>query len=310
MTSLFENCNFSAKSDWAGAEAVKLLNDGVIRNCRIEAVLSESGNGSKSTEVYGINSMGAAVVVEDSYVNTDAPGSDATEELSYGVRNAHAEYTKYGTFVPATMYMRNTEVYGTHSGIYNTGSLYVRGGVLSGWSHGGLYTMHDAIYNSAVCLKDVLLRSGFYNGYCEMEYITPGELQSNCYIGGTANQLAQGGDVYMDGCTFDSAGNGAFCVRVTNADHPNRLFISNSTLQGSTFIRVQRVGTNFGGKLPGELKIGVGCNFTPANVSTADGSPDNAEETNSLYRKHYPDEELTAEDYNALVEFMSGAGVS
>lgn len=295
------NSKIHAESDVSTAIAVfgsaAELN---IDNCEIKSVLTKDGSLNASYGVY--LQKGCTASIKNSAIIADAPGSDALDECSIGI-NIVGVTEDY----PATCcYVENTNIYGTHSGIQNKGNLYVRGGILSGWSHGGLYTIHGP--DEQVFLKDVQLWGGYYDGQFDISLLEAGGRGSNCYFGygwyisATSNR-GPGGDSYLDGCVFSG---GAFCLRDVESGQAstNRLFISNSKMAESATFRVRGAE----GAIPAELSIGTGCNFT-ASQKTSEGPYGIVEETNALYRKHYPSETLTAEDYCVLVDFMNSREV-
>lgn len=241
--------------------------------------------------------------IEDSILIIDAPGSDSATECSNGIRTAWFN----------TCYVNNTKIYATHSGITGSGSLYVRNSILSGLSHGGIYVTSNSyteaqengftgkeeewaefVASLTLYIKDTTLQNDYYpdRGVYNHDVVSKhGGLQNNCYIGNYYDDLGYGRDVYMDGCEFLGSGP---CVRYS-LHSPNRLFVSNTTFPEDSTIRVMS-GNIDNNELPGELKIGVNCNITPDNVLTSDGSPDNAELTNELYRMYYRGEVLTESD--------------
>lgn len=298
-------CEVATKATSCIAVDMWKVSSSTIERCNIHATV----DGTKNAKAI-VQDKGGILRVTDTLVYTDAPGSNATQSHSYGIAiSADTE-----------AYIETTEVYATHSGILNYGKLYVRGCILSGWSHGGLYALHDS--TKVVVVKDTQLWSGYYDGQFPLEGLEAGGQADNCYFGyswygATDGSTMPGGDSYIDNCVFkyhpnvEGGYSNAFVVRdVAAGDTPNRVFISNSEFVNCPRFRCR--GTD--GKTPAEVYIGTGCGFGADDVindewSTGEGNGI-IEETNSLYRKHYPGEELTAEDFAALVEFMNGAGVS
>ena len=138
--------------------------------------------------------------IKDSKVHTDAQNDTASTEnlpLAIGV-----------WLTAANAFIENTDITGTHSGIQSGsstsnvgGEVYINGGILKAYNHGGLYAAGGKVY-----IRDAILRCGDYDGifdYTSDEVFESGYLVkpfANLYVAG------DGTTVYLDGCSLDSDG--------------------------------------------------------------------------------------------------------
>ncbi len=238
--------------------------------------------------VYGIDNSSRAVVV-NSNVFTDAHGAHADDGSSYsmGVNNRGA------------LVCIDTDATGTHSGVQSGGDLFVKGGTFSGYSHGGFYFIHGA--ENKAYINNSTTEFGVYHGSFE-DFGSNGtthraEPLAGFYMGLDSLDSA-GISVYMDGCTIEGQGGEPFVVRAGAEGKTNTLYISNTENNATTTkpIRLNKDQTTN----RAEMKIGVGCNFTPDDTC----NPAYAEETGKLYHRMKDDMQTDGRDFNALLDYM------
>lgn len=235
----------------------------------------------------GIDNSSCAVVV-NSNVFTDAHGAhtDNGSSNAIGIASQSA----------ATLVCIDTNATGTHSGIQNSGDLFVKGGTFSGYSHGGFYFVHGT--ENKVYINNAVMRFGVYEGSFEdfdsNDTTHRAEALAGFYMG-LDSLDSPGISVYMDSCTIEGQGGEPFVVRAGAEGKTNTLYISN-TVNNATATKPIRLNkdqtTN-----RAEMKIGVGCNFTPADTC----NPPYAEETGKLYRRIKDDMPMDGRDFNALM---------
>lgn len=262
----------------------------------------------------GVYNSGTCIL-EDSFILADAKG-----EIPEGTSSV-------GILSHGTMTCINTQSFGTHNALQNNGDLYADRCLLSGVSHGGLYTTHT--HDKEVVVNDTVIEVGVYRGQFADIYAdlfrpipTSGSVSalSGMYFG-NIDPYQDGGDLYMDGCIFVGLGGESFVVRpaayttngvLASGQNPNRLFISRSKiavrrntsnveLYGQTApIRLNKYNSAIGTAAFAEIHQGTGCNFTADNLGDAEAAQylHGAEE---FYRKN--DQHLpTYEEYYAMMK--------
>lgn len=286
-----------------------IINDGQlnIKNCKISATAMLDNT---LCNAYGIANPGI-LNIADSVVIGDAPGDNADEEHSYGIYNGGYANVK------------NCEVFGTLAGISNHNVLYVSGGTLTGYSHGGLYVAHGK--NGALYARDCLIRCGHYVGiHTDLfdESIPRTESTTDPYGsmyvgGGSGDNSSDIKTAYFDGCTFgDEEENYKYdspiVMRGMNTGEKNNAIqLSNCQIKNNGIIRVDDASMS--------VYSGVG-NTTRTQVlkdgvyvwEVVDGVvltreedrdfvvADCLHETNELYRKIAPMDSANDADFDAL----------
>jgi hypothetical protein len=237
---------------------------------------------------YGVKSSGLVKCL-NSYIFADA-------------RSGHIDDANYavGIFSSGTLTCIDTNVIGPHSAINTKGDVYVKGGTLSGFSHGGLYFTHGA--ENQAYINNATLKFGVYEGIFE-------DFSATAYAGfyiGLDSFDSPGISVYMDSCTIEGQGSAPygepFVVRSGAVGTTNTLYISNTVNNAITFrpIRLNGyAGENYGERA--KMKIGMGCNFTTTDTT----NPQCAEETGKLYRRMKEDMPMDGRDFNALAEYLN-----
>lgn len=311
---LLENCSISvtdkdsiAPSYISGLNLDAAVESAILKNVTInidtangKAIAIDAGNPKLKLEVYnsrltaitrpkwatnasanGIFMSSGLLKIKDSVVHTDAQNDAAAENYPLAI----------GLWLTGCKaFLENTNVTGTHSGIqFGDGStegeeLYVNGGILKAYSHGGIY----ATRGSKVCVRDAVLRCGDYDGifdYASDEVFESGYLVkpfANLYVAG------DGTTVYLDGCTLDSDESrwGFVAKNGTNIV----INISNSTVtEGTEQIRLDDESFR--------ANVGVGTNLTPDSFF----APHLVTFTDEIYRVIYEDEVCNGNDYDALI---------
>lgn len=166
---------------------------------------------SKSSFSYGIYSLGK-LNISDSKIIADSDHTANAAGNDYGT-------TSRGIYSENELYIKNSYVYGTHSGITVKGEkLYVDGGTYESYSHGGIYICKgiNQIYNAI--LKECPLNEG---------YIDDGRAGTNhagLYIGGGSNI-----NTYIDNCVIKGEIQ-PIVVKDGSSEINNNLYISNSKI--------------------------------------------------------------------------------
>lgn len=246
------NANITAKDTGSGTVAGILVETGgsaVVSSSNIEASAFDSlGND-------GIRNKGTMIIS-----NTSIAG--------YGNYTANATGTAYATNSrginnEGTMTLKNCNVYGAHSGIRNSGTLYIDGGVYEGYGHGGFYfaggDTTSYVKNATVRFTDMKV------GYADS---VAGTNSAGFYIGGANNIV-----VYMDNCKlYGPKYTGV--LRSSGRETNNTLYISNSE-DNDKYIR-NDVTRNY-------VYVGVG------NTFNADNGAQNATDTDVDYSTVFPE---------------------
>lgn len=230
----------SAKGDALGIENSTTGANTTIQNSNI------SVNANKQAS-YGVgNASGAKMTV----INTNV-FADATESSGSGPNNG------IGISNTGEMKFYSGSVYGVHSGIQNSenGKLYVYGGTLDGYGHGGIYFAQGA--NGEAYVENAILKSGEYNGQHDESKFTTIH-GGSFYIGGGTAANNSNNKVYMNGCTLTSVGGTIGVLRGTNGETNNQLYISNSTIESGKKMRIDGIQ---------KLFVGKGMTITEADVT-------------------------------------------
>lgn len=268
------NAQIVAEETGSGALGAIVVNDGGyadIINCDISASTTDG-------VVFGVLSLGM-VTISKSEINVTSKnnnsqgvqcGRNGTVNIANCNIKAYSNYYADGDTYTArsqgvsnmgTLTINDCYVMGTHSGMQNTGTLYVNGGIFESYGHGGIYFSGDnnTAYVRNAMLKDMLTMPEGWEG-------TSQHNGAGFYIGDGSNEK-----VYMDNCDiYGSAASQIFVIKGGN----NALYVSNSTINkltgGDTNIRIDA-----GNK----LYLGRGNNFTAEDTN----NPDAVIVTNEVY---------------------------
>lgn len=152
-----------------------------------------------------------------------------------------------------SLQVNNCVIYGVHSGINSRGSLFVDGGVYSGYGHGGIYCA--GIDKTYKIKNSTILQAEMPIGYEDMGV---GCMQGGLYIGGGKNQ--DNINVFIDNCIIKSDKN-SIVLRGTSGEKNNSLYISNTTID----VKHIRIDND-----THRIYIGAGCNFEAFDTDIPD----------------------------------------
>lgn len=267
----------SAKTSGSGAYCIQaqgsncVVTDSTLSAIGGDGIATDDTSPEKAFAIYG---AAGNMTIKRCAVFADAEGSHADADSSCGVN-----------FNGDTLTCIDSEVTGTHSGVQCSGNLFVKGGTFRGYSHGGFYLIHSPEHYAYI--NNATIRFGEYMG--NQENFT-GSALAGFYFGKDTG--SKGISAYIDGCTIEGKGGEPFVVRAGASGYTNTLYISNTTNNAQATSPI-RTG--------GQLKIGVGCNFTSANAS----NPANVEETGELYHRLLDTIPMDGRDFNALADYFN-----
>lgn len=265
-----KNCNFVVKNTIHQATGI-CLNKGLL-NVENTIISTDASNPISTTQAYGILNYDR-LNIANSTIFADAPDNSVDRNgYSIGILNA------------GTLYANNTNVSGTHSGIETAGNTYIRGGVYTSCSHGGLYISTNGAGETFV--NDATISCGDYTGVHDSTLFSNVKLAALYF--GASGEDSNGEVAYFDGCIIDATGaNHVMALRDSHGADINVFNISNSTISdGNNYIRMDGPTV--------KLNIGEGTNITTNRL----GSTSNYEYTNELYRKFGNDTDILGKDFN------------
>ena len=170
--------------------------------------------------------------------------------IGYANHKANAAGNDYGSTCngiknQGTLTLKTCDVKGFHSGMTNTGALYVDGGTFEGYSHGGIYfsnVTQAAYVKNATLYENEVLPDGYVDDG------VAGTNHAGFYVGG-----GDGIVVYMDNCSITGKYY-PFVIRASGLEVGNTVYISNSNIgEYERYIRIDNKSH--------KLYIGTGCNF-------------------------------------------------
>lgn len=268
------------------ASAIQTRHNLEIYDSNISSITRPKWAKDGSLAAYGIFAYGdnkSVLKIKDSIIHTDAQNDSAEGTTPYAIG-----ILLYGN---VKGFLENTNVTGTHSGIqcgdknYEGEELYVKGGILKSFAHGGIY----AVGGIKVCVRDAILRGGAYDGI--FDYTSDEVFESN-YLNKPFSNLYVGGDnttAYLDGCSLDSNESRWGFVIKNGAN--SVVNISNSTVvEGTEKIRLDN--DTF------KANVGIGTNLTPDSFF----APHLVTFTDEIYRVIHEDEVCNGNDYDALIK--------
>lgn len=259
---------------------------GLLSMGEVDIINSNINTKTSSTwgnlETYGIYADSGVFKIKDCKIHTDAPGNNATHTRSIGIKNY------------ATLFLENTDVFGTYVGVMNSvsgqriGNLYISGGTLTGHGYGGIFAEQGE--TGTIFAKDCIVRCDNYEGV--FDYISEDRYTS--YLSKPyANFYTQEAktSIYFDGCTIDN-NTGSFGFKIKGAN--NIVYLSNSAISGGL------------GKISIDeetSKVYAGFNTNASSEMFSDASKLTL--TDELYRKLHKDEVCNGADYNAYITFLN-----
>ncbi len=231
-----------------------------------EATISNSTIESKSNNALWIN----GIINDGTMTITNSTIKGLADYKANAAGNNYGSGSM-GISNNGTMTLKNCNVYGTHSGIRSTGTLYIDGGTYEAYGHGGIY-FGGAGTTSYV--KNATVR------YCEMAdgYIADsvaGTNQAGFYIGGANNVT-----VYMDNCELYGPYYPAV-LRSGGGESNNTLYLSNTNATGYSKYFRNDASNSKGNR----IYIGLGNNFD----IEATASEENTVETEDDYSTVFPE---------------------
>lgn len=265
-----KNCNFVVKNTIHQAIGI-CLNKGLL-NVENTTISTDASNPISTTQAYGILNYDR-LNIANSTIFADAP-DNSVDRNGYSI----------GILNEGTLYANNTNVSGTHSGIETLGNMYIRGGVYTSCSHGGLYISTNGAGETFV--NDATILCGDYTGVHDSTLFSNAKLAALYF--GASGEDSNGEVAYFDGCIIDATGaNHVIALRDSHGADINVFNISNSTISdGNNYIRMDGPTV--------KLNIGEGTNITTDRL----GSTSNYEYTNELYRKFGNDTDILGKDFN------------
>lgn len=324
--------NCSAQANATHCRAVQTTVDAIFEKCTINAMGAKNpigvavGGGvvkitdctinvtNGSTETMGVWNMttGATLIVENSSISAISTvttrglktATGTQTHLSNSVIFADAPQghvgatgVAVGVYTNGTLFCKDTNVTGTHSGISNHGKLYVSGGTFMGSTHGGFYLAHGA--DGIAYIRDATIRCGEYNGqFADFWESGDNTRLGALYVGGGTGANSSNVTAFLDGCVLNDTYNGTdkgawhcLVLRGTDGETGHNISISNSQVTG--YIRVDNETM--------KLNVGVGTNITTGTL--AGSTADYTEFTDKLYRKHHDSEALNGKDFATLLAY-------
>ena len=160
----------------------------------------------------------------------------------YTAKNNNYATNSRGIYSTGTLTLKNCTVRGTHAGITSKGALYIDGGSYSGYGHGGVYIGSEGV-------SSYIKNARLFDGPMPDGYIADSIAGTNgagMYVGGASNV-----SVYVDNCEIEGVYY-SVVMRNSGGETNNSLYISNSTLVQSRYIRTRTSS--------GALKVYLGLN--------------------------------------------------
>lgn len=237
-----ENVNILSTDDTTGTVVGLLVNSNT--NCELVDcdILSTAPNGMNVSAIknYGQTTASNTSLVAWANHTANAAGTNYAT-LSRGVRNE------------GVMTLKNCYVNGTHSGISNSGELYIDGGEYLGYSHGGIYfsNANKTAYVKNATIGDSELPEGYFADS------VAGTNAAGMYVGGADNIT-----IYMDNCKLDAK---FYPLVMKTGCAGNNFYISNSQL-GDRYEKFIRLDTG-----TSTLYIGLGNNFSREDCAKKGG---------------------------------------
>jgi len=170
----------------------------------------------KSLSNAAISSLGKAVLRDCSVI----------AEADYtGANGAYTSLSR-GIYAKGPLELYDCYVWGAHSGVSATGSVYVNGGTYEGYGHGGFYlsASGEATYFCNAAFNWAVMRPG------TVADSVAGTNNSAFYLGSASSITA-----YFDNCSFKSNKvSKSYCLtmRSSGGESNNTVYVSNSTFTG------------------------------------------------------------------------------
>jgi len=230
-------------------------NTGTTLNVNDATVVATNGGTGFAA---GIRALGDAVIKNSAII----------AEGNYKANAAGTDYgsSSNGISSAGELKLYDCYVWGAHSGVRATGSVYVDGGTYEGYGHGGFYLAGGGttsyFYNATTSWAP--MRDGF------MDDGRAGTNGAGMYIGGGSS--ASNITAYFDGCTFNTVDANGFTydgwtpprygivLRTSSGESNNKVYISNSRVERAGDVMFRGVGTK-----GHTVYNGVGNDWSKAN---------------------------------------------
>ena len=161
----------------------------IARNGVVHSLLMKGESEISGCKIVAISYNGSANGITN-HSNSVVSSCDIRAYTNYGIDGVTYTEASQGVYNFETLIINNCYVMGTHSGVNNSGTLYVNGGTYEGYGHGGIYF---ATEGGTSYVRDATIRvCAMPDGYTDNG---AGCNDSGFYIGSAANQ-----HVYMDNC--------------------------------------------------------------------------------------------------------------
>lgn len=274
--------NTKVKTSSLNGNAAGLQNYGTVK---IKNTLFESTQTAPTSDfqAYGfMNYAGGTLVAEDVEVKVSATNGKAygvanlsTMTLTNVTINAASNYGDDGSgYTDIATGIQNNEngvlelydcyVRGVHSGVSNSGTIYIDGGIYEGYGHGGIYV--SCIGKTAYLENATFRQCDMPAGYTDLG---SGTNEAGMYIGGSSGR--DNITVYMNNCNVESVRQ-TIVLRGTSGEQNNALYISNTTLN----VKHVRIDND-----THKLYVGVGCNIVGEDTTR----PSSVVITNETYTR-------------------------
>lgn len=174
----------------------------------------------------------------------------------------------------------------------------MKGGIFTGYSHGGFYFAHGQ--EGIAFVNDAVMRCGHYRGIHFASFDPENDIPlAGAYVGGgTQTEYTCDMTVYLDNCAFDSASSSyGLTIRATSNEYGNTVNMSNcSMLKAGQLIRIDKENqwTHEPVSIPHHVNVGIGSGITQAMFE----NPDLTTFTGESYRR-------SMANFKALVEAAS-----
>lgn len=288
---IINNSTIYAQSEFGTVYCIYVPKDkkSIINNSNMHSDSMQDETGSSSI---GIANYGELQIF-NSKIFADACGANASseniiEESATGIIN-------YGL-----CYCYNTDVTGTLSGFINceNGKVYVEGGTFIGQSHGGFYLAHGV--NGEAFIRDAITLCGHYTGI-HGDYINPGGILAQMYVGGGSGEENSNITAYLDGCIFGEGSDNVYNIvlRGSSGEEGHNIHISNSNFTKPRGIRIDKKSMT--------LNLGAG-NIYPEDgfgIDSNGNAQDKVIYTDKIYRKYGNEENIDGKELNKIIDELN-----
>lgn len=212
------------------------------------------------------NNYGGNAIYNVGTVNINNSNIESISDFQSDSSNTSFTYKSIGINNLGEVTIKNSYAYGSHSGIYSTGTLLVDGGTYEGYAFGGIYYRGS---NTTNYLKNATVKYSIVKDGSDLG--TGGSNNTALYVGG-----GSGNKIYIDKCTLDAPFY-PVNIKSNNDENNNAVYISNTNALGFSKYFRNDGSTN-------KIYIGVNNNFDIINTYLESGSV----KTNDDYGEIFP----------------------